>query len=135
MDVIAIARELGKAIQQDEEYIRLGMLQQANDADADLQSLIGQFNLKRIDLNSELNKPEKDQPRIAAINNEVKEIYGKIMGNRNMQLYNDAKAALDAKMDFVLQILRGSVNGEDPDLIEQQNGGCSGSCSSCAGCH
>lgn len=135
MDVIAMTRQLGKAIQQDERYLKLMVAQQMNDADEELRSLIGKFNLKRIDLNSEINKGTKDQGKIAQINNEVKEIYAQIMSNKNMHAYNDAKNEVDGLMDFVMQILRGSLEGEDPDLIEKQSGGCSGSCSSCSGCH
>ena len=134
MDVITTARELGKAIQKDDRFIQLAVLQQANDADTELQSLIGQFNLKRIDLNAELNKTEKDQQRITKLNEEVREIYGKIMSNPNMAAYNAAKEEVDGLIDYVMQILRGSINGEDPDTIERQTG-CSGSCDSCSGCH
>ncbi len=134
MDAIAMARELGKAIQQDERFIRMMAQQQTSDADPQLQELIGQFNLKRIDLNAELNREEKDQDRINAINNEVREIYSKIMANENMAAYNAAKNELDELVEYVMQILRGSINGEDPELIELQSG-CSGSCSSCSGCH
>ena len=134
MDVIAIARELGKAVQQDERYIKMMAQQQANDEDTALQQLIGEFNLKRVALNTEINKADKDQEKINALNSEIKDIYAKIMENENMQSYNEAKSELDSLMDFVLQILRGSVNGEDPETIQQQSG-CSGSCSSCAGCH
>ena len=49
--------------------------------------------------------------------------------------YNDAKNEVDGLVDFVMQILRGSLDGEDPDQIEQKSGGCSGSCASCSGCH
>ena len=61
MDVIATARELGKAIQQDERFIRMMAAQQTNDDDEQLQKLIGDFNLKRVDLNSEVSKAERDQ--------------------------------------------------------------------------
>ena len=135
MDVIATARQLGKAIQQDERYLRLMVAQQMNDSDEELQSLIGKFNLKRIDLNGEINKSEKDQEKITAINGEVKELYAQIMANKNMSAYNDAKNEVDGLVDFVMQILRGSLDGEDPDQIEQKSGGCSGSCASCSGCH
>ena len=135
MDVIATARQLGKAIQQDERYLRLMVAQQMNDSDEELQSLIGKFNLKRIDLNGEINKSEKDQEKITAINGEVKELYAQIMANKNMSAYNDAKNEVDGLVDFAMQILRGSLDGEDPDQIEQKSGGCSGSCSSCSGCH
>ncbi|OUP68576.1 hypothetical protein B5F10_12260 [Anaerotruncus colihominis] len=133
MDVIAMARQLGKALQQDEGYLRLMVAQQQNDADETLQTLIGKFNLARINLNTELNKTDKDQARVTALNEEVRAVYGQIMDNENMAAYNKAKTEFDDTVDFVMQILRGSINGEDPDLIEKQSG-CSGSCSSCSGC-
>lgn len=114
MDVIATARQLGKAIQQDERYLRLMVAQQMNDSDEELQSLIGKFNLKRIDLNGEINKSEKDQEKITAINGEVKELYAQIMANKNMSAYNDAKNEVDGLVDFVMQILRGSSTARTP---------------------
>ena len=134
-DVIQIARELGKALQKDERFVRLISLSQANDEDQALQDMIGQFNLKRIDLNNEINKTEKDQDKIKALNDEIKALYGQLMSNENMNAYQQAKTELDETVDFILQIIRGSINGEDPDSIEQKSGGCSGSCSSCSGCH
>ena len=133
MDVIAMARQLGKALQQNEGYLRLMVAQQQNDADETLQALIGKFNLARINLNTELNKTDKDQARVTALNEEVRAVYGQIMDNENMAAYNKAKTEFDDTVDLVMQILRGSINGEDPDLIEKQSG-CSGSCSSCSGC-
>lgn len=133
MDVIAMARQLGKALQQDEGYLRLMVAQQQNDADETLQALIGKLNLARINLNTELNKTDKDQARVTALNEEVRAVYGQIMDNENMAAYNKAKTEFDDTVDFVMQILRGSINGEDPDLIEKKSG-CSGSCSSCSGC-
>ena len=96
--------------------------------------MIGDFNLKRIDLNNELNKEQKDQEAINRLNDEIKEIYGQVMSNENMANYNQVKNEIDSLMNFIMQILRGSVNGEDPDLIEEQ-ANCTGSCSSCGGCH
>lgn len=79
MDVILAARQLGKAIQQDERYLLLRAREQQNDNDQQLQKLIGDFNLKRIDLNNELNKEQKDQEAINRLNDEIKEIYGHVM--------------------------------------------------------
>jgi len=110
MDVISLARQLGKAIQQDESYIKMMHCAQVNDEDQELQDLIGQFNLKRVDLNNEINKSDKDQSRIDALNEEVRELYGKLMTNTSMTAYNDAKNEMDDLMDFVIQILRGSIN-------------------------
>ena len=99
MDVIAMARQLGKALQQDEGYLRLMVAQQQNDADETLQTLIGKFNLARINLNTELNKTDKDQARVTALNEEVRAVYGQIMDNENMAAYNKAKTEFDDTVD------------------------------------
>ena len=50
--------------------------------------------------------------------------------------YNEAKAELEAVMNYVNAIINTAVNGGDPATVEEpQQGGCSGSCASCAGCH
>ena len=60
MDVIAKARELGKAIQQDERFIRYAKARLANDDDKELQDAIGEFNLVRMELDREVNSDEKN---------------------------------------------------------------------------
>ena len=60
MDIITKARELGKLLQQEESYIRLQEVQTKADADTELQSLIGEFNLKRMSINNEASKKERD---------------------------------------------------------------------------
>ncbi|NCE73614.1 YlbF family regulator [Anaerotruncus sp. X29] len=135
MDVITTARELGKAIQQDERFIRMMAAQQTNDDDEQLQKLIGDFNLKRVDLNSEVSKAERDQEKVARLNEEIRDLYNKIMSNQSMAAFNTAKNEMDAMVEYVMEILRGSISGENPDLIQEPQAGCSGSCSTCGGCH
>ena len=134
MDIIKMARELGKAIQQDDKVIAYNLARQHNDSDEKLQELIGKFNLKRLELNNVLGKSDRDTDRIAQLDKEIKEIYAEVMNNPNMIAYNTTKQEVDRMMNFVTQILTGSVNGEDPDSIEEQTG-CSGSCEGCSGCH
>ena len=94
MDVIATARELGKAIQQDERFIRMMAVQQTNDDDEQLQKLIGDFNLKRVDLNSEVSKAERDQEKVARLNEETRDLYNKIMSNQSMAAFKDRKSVV-----------------------------------------
>ncbi|MCI8496989.1 MAG: YlbF family regulator [Clostridiales bacterium] len=129
-----MARAMGKAIQEDERFQRYEAARQANDSDEALQKLIGEFNLKRIALNTEAGKPERDQEKIARLNDEMKTVYGQIMANENMLAYQSTKEELDALLSKINMIIVGSANGEDPDSIDTE-GGCSGSCSSCSGCH
>lgn len=133
MDIIAMARELGKAIQQDERYKRIDAAKQANDKDAALQDLIVKFNLKRSDLNTEMAQENKDVEKLNALDAECKELYQKIMENEHMVEFGAAKTEVEAMMNFINEILYGAVNGEDPDTIEMHT--CNGSCSGCSGCH
>ena len=131
MDIIAMARELGKAIQQDERYKRIDAAKKANDA---VQDLIVKFNMKRSELSTEMAQENKDPEKLNALDKELKELYRDVMANENMVEFNAAKVEVDTMMNFISEILYGSVNGENPDTIEMQTG-CGGNCASCGGCH
>ena len=134
MDIIAMARELGKAIQQDERYKRIDAAKKANDADQALQDLIVKFNMKRSELSTEMAQENKDPEKLNALDKELKELYRDVMANENMVEFNAAKVEVDTMMNFISEILYGSVNGENPDTIEMQTG-CGGNCASSGGCH
>ena len=134
MDVIETARELGKAIQQDERFIRFAKARLANDNDTDLQNAIGQFNIKRMELEKAVSAEEKDEQLVAKLNEELRTVYGEIMSSAAMVEYNTAKALVDQMMSEVNVILSKSLEGEDPATCEATEA-CTGSCSTCGGCH
>lgn len=135
MDVIALTRELGKAIQADARYSRFTEAAENYEKDEELQALVKEFNLCRMQLNQEMSKTEnKSEEKIAEINKKVREIYGKIMVNSTMSAYNEAKAEMDRMLDQVNTIITLSANGEDPETCQAEHS-CSGSCATCGGCH
>ncbi len=134
MDIIEMARELGKEIQKDPRYIRLVAAREANDADQNLQELIEKFNLKRVELSQAINSEERDVDKLTQLDKELKDLYQEVMTNDHMVEFNAAKQELDDAVSFVNQIIMGSVNGENPALIEKQVS-CGGNCASCGGCH
>lgn len=134
MDVIQMARDLGKAIQQEQAYLKLQVAQQNSDNDKELQNLIGEFNLKRMSINNEAQKSDRDDDKLQQLNADMRNVYSEIMQNENMIAYNEAKEELDSTLQRVLAIISQSANGEDPETTDY-NPGCSGSCSSCSGCH
>lgn len=135
-DAIAMFKEAAAQMQREEAYQALMGTLKRNDEDEALQSLIGDFNLARIDLNAELSKSEdKDQEKIAALNTKVGQLYNDIMANESMIAYNEAKAEVEQMVEYINAIINTAVNGGDPMMVEQPQAGCSGSCSSCAGCH
>lgn len=135
MDIIKMARELGAAIQKSDEYIAHKVAREAADNDQNLQKMIGDFNIKKISLSQEIQKGEgKDDEKIASLNTQVREMYDEIMRIPTMMAYNTTKEEMDKTLNFIQQIIVYSANGEDPNTIEDQPE-CTGSCSSCSGCH
>ena len=95
-----------------------------NDEDEALQQLIGDFNLARIDLNSELSKSaDKDQDKVNELNVKVNQLYNDIMANESMAAYNEAKAELESVMNYVNAIINTAVNGGDPMTLEEPQQG------------
>ena len=134
MDVIAKARELGKAIQQDERFIRYAKARLTNDDDKELQDAIGEFNLVRMELDREVNSDEKNDDKVKELNEKLRKVYSSVMSSPAMVEYNTAKAALDTLVNEINVIISKSIDGEDPDTCDTSSG-CTGSCDSCGGCH
>ena len=134
MDIIELAREIGKKIQSDDMYIKLKIAKQNSDEDKKLQDLIGEFNLKRIAINNEATKDERDEKKLQELNEELRELYSTIMKNENMIAYNIAKQEMDSVLKRVTAIIMQSAEGEDPETTDYEES-CTGSCSSCGGCH
>lgn len=135
MDVIEKARELGVLIQEDARYINYCVARDANDSDADLQKKIGEFNLLRLNLNTEMSKEDRNMDKLKEIDNQIKEKYQEIMQCENMIAYNNAKDKLDEMLNMINNIITASANGEDPKTCDALPQTCTGSCSSCSGCH
>ena len=135
MTVIEMARELGKLIQQDERYAEYYRAKAANDADEELQQMIQEFNLKRMQLNSEMSKNDKDGALLSRLDDEIKVLYGNIMANGNMTAFNSAKDAMDSMLSQINMIITYSANDEDPATCPSEQVSCGGDCGSCGGCH
>ena len=82
MDVIELTRELGKAIQADERFIRFAKARLANDNDTDLQNAIGNFNIKRMELEKAVSEENKDEEKVKTLNEELRKAYGASRGGK-----------------------------------------------------
>ncbi|MGI6404097.1 MAG: YlbF family regulator [Oscillospiraceae bacterium] len=133
MDAIRAARELGKAIQADDKYIALQMAQQRNEEDEELQELIRSFYMLREQLNAEIQKTDRSEEKMKELDAQVKDAYGKIFTNPNMVAYNEARTEFQTVLSYINQIIQGSADGKNPELIEYEES-CGGNCSGCSGC-
>jgi cell fate (sporulation/competence/biofilm development) regulator YlbF (YheA/YmcA/DUF963 family) len=130
MDVMEKARELSVAIMQDYRCIRMQVAKTANEADIELQKLIGEFNLKKIMLGAEYKKNPPDDAKLKAFEDELKDIYKNVMENAHMAEFNAAKKDMDEMLAHINGIIQLAISGEIDD-----NEGCGGDCAGCGGCH
>lgn len=133
-DVITLARQLGHAIQEEEAYKNIMKAKTEADSDETLQSLITEFNIKRVAINAEACKTDRDEETLKKLNEEMRAAYSDIMSNEHMTAYNDAKQAFDRVLQRVLAIVQNSADGEDPDTTDFSED-CTHDCSTCGGCH
>ena len=135
MDVLVqMAIDLACQLKEDERCLAVRAAQQAADADEELQNLIGEFNLKRIAINEEETKDQRDADKLRQLNTEIREIYAAVMANEHMVAYNEAKTALDQLVGKIQTAINLAVQGQDPNLAANEIS-CSGNCGSCGGCH
>ncbi len=134
--LVAMAIDLGCQLQEDERFLALRAAQAAADADENLQKLIGDFNLKRMAINTEETKAEgeRDAEKLRTLNMELRDIYATVMANEHMMAYNDARTALDALVNKLHAAISLAAQGQDPNLAAQESS-CNGDCGSCGGCH
>ena len=136
MNVIELARQLGAELQKDGRYAAFYAAKELNDKDDVLQGLIEKFNDLRKDLNVEMSKDDKDTETMKRLDEEIRKIYAEIMSRPAMIEYNNTKDALDMLLNSINYIITMAANGEDPMTCpEEQPHSCSGSCSTCGGCH
>ena len=126
MDCIDLFKRAAVALQTDSRYLVLDQTRKANDKDEELQNLIGEFNL---------GKSERNDARIAELNEKVNSLYGQIMGNEGMVAYNEAKRDCENLVNYIDAIINTAMNGGDPMTVQEPSTSCTGSCSTCGGCH
>ena len=132
--LLAMAIDLATQLQADPRCEAVMAATKAADEDETLQSLISEFNLKRLAINTEEGKDEVDTDKIRQLNQELRECYAAVMANEKMMAYNAAKGELDMlvnKMQFAINL---AVQGQDPNLAAQESS-CTGDCGTCGGCH
>lgn len=132
--LLAMAIDLATQLQADPRCEAVMAATKAADEDETLQSLISEFNLKRLAINTEEGKDEVDTDKIRQLNQELRECYAAVMANEKMMAYNAVKGELDMlvnKMQFAINL---AAQGQDPNLAAQESS-CTGDCGTCGGCH
>ena len=127
-EIFEKARELGVAIMESEEFKKLKQAEQDQENDAEALQLLADYSTLRSKLADDINKGEIGEERMAQIREELEEAYQKMTTNDHITAYINAQRTFQAIIDQMNSIISYHITGQLP-------GGCSGSCSSCSGCH
>lgn len=129
-EIERITEELGKAIQNSEEYRAYEEARKNYDESERLQALTGEFNLKKMAVLHEMQKPdgERDEAKVRTMQDEMRAVYTQLAADPLAEDYEQKKNALEEVVNGIYQRINFYVTGQEPHT-------CSGNCSGCAGCH
>ena len=134
-DFITEFKKLCVQLQKEDIIVYLNQAKDMMDKDQELQEMIGKFNLTKYQLNAEMAKPDGDSEKMNQLDLELNKVYDEIMANEFMIAFSEASDEVDHLTKYIQAIITATVNGGDPMTVELPAGGCSGSCSTCSGCH
>jgi len=135
MDMIEMAREIGRTLQKDERYIRATADAQLVNASEELKQMISDFDEIRAKMEFEMAQAKgKANDAIMDLDEQINEHYNRINSHPLMINYEASRKELEALVNYMMRIITSSANGEDPDSILEEDE-CTGSCSTCGGCH
>lgn len=129
--IIEKAQELGKLIAESE--IKKEAVRATDDMNNDETAvlLLATYNQTRKEQLEKLKGKEPSKEEIEAFKKLMDEEFKKIMQNDKIASYVAANKALDSLMEQVNAVMAYFITGEE----QHKSGGCSGSCSTCGGCH
>ena len=123
------ARALGEAIVASEEYKAMQVTESAAMNDPAATEAMTRFMELRTSLNDAMSQPEPDAALIAQLGKEMDDVQQALNNMPSIDAMTTARQDFSAMMNSVNKILEFMITGE----VEQ--GGCSGNCSGCSGCH
>ena len=123
------ARELGLALSQSEEFLRMQSARAVMDSNEAITDALQDYKDKQEELMGLLSGDEPDRLQVAALSRDVETLQEQLL---NSPVFSEAMAAQNE-----FQQLMTKVNREIAACIgiQTEESGCGGSCASCSGCH
>ena len=127
-EILQKAKELGIMIAESGEFEKLKIAEERQLADPEAQKLMMEYVNARDALSKKASSPDTTKEEFESIRKDMQAAFEKICKNENIKAYLDANEAFSNMINQVNSIIGYFVKGGD-------EGGCSGNCSSCGGCH
>ena len=128
MNVFEKAHELGLMITESEEFKKVNETREAQSADGEAALVLMNYNRKRDQLIKEASEPGISNERMQEIRNEMEKEVDKLNNTKAIADFMEAMQNFNDMMDQINAIVASYIN-------PAEEGGCSGNCGSCGGCH
>lgn len=130
-EVMMKAQALAEAIVASDTYQTMHVLEEQVTKDENATALIAAYMEKRQNVELLLRSPEFDAEKVAAAGEELQNAEKAMEECTMVKDMREAQVKFQEMMDNVNRILRLVISGE----VEDAQGGCTGNCASCSGCH
>lgn len=125
MTIIEKAHELGEMIKESEELKALKIAEKEQQEDETAQKLVGEFNIKRMNLARDIQDGKLTEEEAIKKNNEAFEEM--VKASPAIKKYVDEKQRFDKMISGVNNVINFYIMGEQE--------GCTHDCHTCGGCH
>lgn len=124
------ARALGEAIVASEEYKNMQVTEAAAMSDPAVTEAMARYMELKNKLGDVMSSPDADAETISKLGREMDEVQQNLSAMPAVDAMTTARQQFSEVMNQVNRVLEYIITGELP-----QQGGCSGNCSGCSGCH
>lgn len=128
MDILDMAKQIGIALENSDEFKALEKAEKIQNNDEQAQKLIGEYNLVRLQIMQKMHGKEMTNEEMQQLQEQMKSEFDKLTEYEIIKNYIEAKDKFDILYNKVKNIIDFYASGE-------KSGGCSGSCETCGGCH
>lgn len=128
--IIEKARELGFALSESEEFRSMMQARSAMEEDAAVSQSIAEYNQKQQTILEMLESSNSDTETIQAMSADMDRIQSALMENALFARAMETQNAFQQLMNMVNHEIGVCIGVADED----DDGGCTGSCSTCGGC-
>jgi len=130
-EILELAHKIGEGIVESDLFRKYKEAETAYRADEDLQAKIAEYSVQQQALANEQGNKIPNQYLVEQIQKRINELYADIMHSDSFESFMQAQDTLRGFMDLVNKSIMNVVNGKE----DGEEGGCTGNCSTCGGCH
>ena len=139
-EIITLAKQLGEALKNCEEYKTFCETRDAMRQNVVLKEQLDEFKVQKSVLEVEKEKAEPDEHVVDVLSARLEVLYKQITENPQMKAYTKAEEDLNLLMNAVNMTISSYIGAEeytsDADADDEDGeGGCTHNCSTCRGCH